>query len=651
MIIKSVRVQNFRSIKDDTLECDKLTALVGANGAGKSSFLKALDNFYSVKSDYTVEDFYNKEISQDIIITVTFTELTGDEKQKLHNYIDKGTLTIEKRIQWAEKGKISSSYYGNRLLNPEFGDIRKSFDKGDRLKTAKEIYAHLCSQPKYQSLQTATSKESIDTELKKWEASNIIQCQRFPDEGQFFGFKEVGTHNLEQYTKFILIPAVRDASEDATEGRGKGEVLSELIGLVVRKTLEQKEEVKEAKESIQQAYEKITNLSDELNDLSEALTKTLETYAPSARVKLSWQETEPIDAQDLLPKAGAKLVEDEYSSPVHQVGNGLQRAFVLTMLQQLAMTETGTSNESQGDVATIKSPNLILAIEEPELYQHPNRQRYLFQTLLKLADGGIHGIAEKVQVIYATHSPLFINIRRVEQIRVLRKISMGENNPKQTKTYSVPISEISKCSDKIYDKPVGTCTDDETKSRLEALMDSWMNEGFFADIVVLVEGDRDRAAIIGNATVLGYNFERLGISVIPCEGKLSISRPAIVFKEFKIPVYAIWDSDNPNNEGLRDNHCLQRLFRPNEIIENWPEKVSPQCACFKENMLNKIKHDLGEEYFDTKLSFYASQYSMEDKHALKNNNIMRMIFDTAKKDGKGCPMLNTIISSVVALKQ
>lgn len=47
MIIKSVQVKNFRSIKDEILQCDKLTALVGANGSGKPSFLRAIELFYS----------------------------------------------------------------------------------------------------------------------------------------------------------------------------------------------------------------------------------------------------------------------------------------------------------------------------------------------------------------------------------------------------------------------------------------------------------------------------------------------------------------------------------------------------------------------------------------------------------------------------
>lgn len=44
MRISRVRVQHFRSIEDDALEMRHLTSLVGANGGGKSAFLKALDS-------------------------------------------------------------------------------------------------------------------------------------------------------------------------------------------------------------------------------------------------------------------------------------------------------------------------------------------------------------------------------------------------------------------------------------------------------------------------------------------------------------------------------------------------------------------------------------------------------------------------------
>ena len=46
MLVKTVTVKNFRCAKDGVLNCEKLTALVGANGSGKSTFLRALQLFY-----------------------------------------------------------------------------------------------------------------------------------------------------------------------------------------------------------------------------------------------------------------------------------------------------------------------------------------------------------------------------------------------------------------------------------------------------------------------------------------------------------------------------------------------------------------------------------------------------------------------------
>ena len=80
MIIETIHIKNFRSILEETLHCENLTALVGANGAGKSSFLYALNLFY--KSSLTVkeEDYYNENTSTEIVIAVTFKNLTDEAK-------------------------------------------------------------------------------------------------------------------------------------------------------------------------------------------------------------------------------------------------------------------------------------------------------------------------------------------------------------------------------------------------------------------------------------------------------------------------------------------------------------------------------------------------------------------------------------------
>jgi len=372
MIIKALHVKNFRSIKDETLECDRLTALVWPNGAGKSSFLKALDMFYKVAASYTEDDYYAKDTANNILITITFTGLTEEEKKLFQKYIEGGDLTVEKEMKWPP-GKGSQKYYGTSLQNSEFDKFRKA----QSAKEKKEAYEELCALSKYSELPKWTKQDDATKKLKEWEESNLGTCTRQRDEGQFFGFKEVGEAHLERYTKFLLIPAVRDASEDAAEGKGK--VLSEIMDLVVRSVLAQREDVKKLQEDTQKKYEEITDPSNliELKTLEGSLTDTLGTYVPDTQVNLTWLKAENIEIP--MPKADIKLVEDNYPSPVERTGHGLQRAFILTMLQHLAvaqapMQESGdekqpvTDNAEKVEPASkgkIVMPNLILGIEEP----------------------------------------------------------------------------------------------------------------------------------------------------------------------------------------------------------------------------------------------------------------------------------------------
>jgi len=123
MIIREVHVKNFRSILDALLPCDCLTALVGRNGAGKSSFLRAFEMFYDSSAKVTAEDFYAEDTSQDIEIAITFAELTAEEQGFFSAYIDNNLLTVLRVFSLAP-GRKSGTYHGMRLQNPEFGGVR-----------------------------------------------------------------------------------------------------------------------------------------------------------------------------------------------------------------------------------------------------------------------------------------------------------------------------------------------------------------------------------------------------------------------------------------------------------------------------------------------------------------------------------------------
>ena len=106
MIIQKVHVKNFRSILDESLPCDSLTALVGRNGAGKSSFLSAIELFYDQSAKVTTEDFYSEDTTQDIEIAVTFADLSADAKELFSAYLDNDVLTVVRVFSLAEGKKI-----------------------------------------------------------------------------------------------------------------------------------------------------------------------------------------------------------------------------------------------------------------------------------------------------------------------------------------------------------------------------------------------------------------------------------------------------------------------------------------------------------------------------------------------------------------
>lgn len=129
--------------------------------------------------------------------------------------------------------------------------------------------------------------------MQAWEETHADLCSRQRDEGQFFGFKEVGEAHLERYTRFLFVPTVRDASEDAAEG--KGTVLSDIMDLVVRSVLAQREDVKRLQEDTQKRYDEIMDplRLAELQTLARDLSDTLKVYVPDASAHSTYNLDRP----------------------------------------------------------------------------------------------------------------------------------------------------------------------------------------------------------------------------------------------------------------------------------------------------------------------------------------------------------------------
>lgn len=415
MIIESIQIENFRCIKKAQLSCDELTVIIGRNGSGKSSFLKAIDIFYDVSSTITVEDFFNKDTNKEILVRVTCAQLKEDEVKEFQTYIRENKLIVTKKIS-ANDGNFIQKYYASAMQIPEFAAIR-TLGKREQISKFKELIASGQFSELSGNVKSANDVEEL---MMAYENSHPELKQPIEREEQFFGPKNIGGGKLDKYTKFVLVPAVREVEDEISDKKGTS--LYQLLDLIVYRHVNTREDILAFKAKFESELRNLYNSENlkELPKLSESITETLCKFSPGAKLNLNWEEIKPPDLP--LPKATATLIDDDFEGDISRKGHGLQRALIITLLQQLAVTvprEVTNKSEQPNAVKTenyeIIEPDLILAIEEPELYLHPLRCRYLSKLLSDLSiKDDVNG---KNQILYATHSPFFSSLTCISLIK------------------------------------------------------------------------------------------------------------------------------------------------------------------------------------------------------------------------------------------
>lgn len=633
MIIKTICVENYRLIRNVTLECNVLTALVGSNGSGKSTLLNAIGLFYNSKYKPVMEDFYNQDTSNPITITITFSDVPTEANESVGRYIREQNLVVKCTFSFLN-GKIERKDHGILLQNLDFTRIR-NMNATDGAKEYNNI------REKYQ-LSKWTSKEKTYEAMQEWEDANPEGCVEKEDDGSFFNSSGgPGRAYIEQHTSMLYVPAIRDASKDA--GDGSGSVLTNLMERVVQANMLNNKEIQKFEESICGQYDEIVGRFSvqEFEDLAMRITNTLKTFAPQSKVKI---HPKPHDFKLSFPSADVSLEENGYFSDVIRAGHGLQRAFIMAILSVLHETKKTVTSESTGRG---KQPDLVLLIDEPETYQHPSRQRYLanmFSGLTASSDN-----VPKTQIIYSTHSPHFVGIDRIENLRLLRPRTTPDDSG-ETCITQVKLDNIVEKLKSINASRNKDFSREGLVSRLYSIMNPWMNEGFFARIVVLVEGQSDREALLAAGRAMNLDLEADDISIIPCSGKNNIDKPLLIFNDLGIPTYTIWDSDCTIQDNEKGNNIhLQNLLNVSNIQE-YPNTVEKNYACFKCTLETTLQDHLTKSKYDYYLKVCKEQYGFGNgKDAMKNSFVTRVVMDMAKRDGLLPGVLKPIIEKIYAM--
>jgi putative ATP-dependent endonuclease of the OLD family len=476
------------------------------------------------------------------------------------------------------------------------------------------------------------------------------------DDGQFFGFQNAGRGALQRHTSFVFIPAVREASADAADG--KASAIGKLLQVVVRSAILQRQDIAEFQQQMNTRYRELTSPENmpELNALAGRLTADLKGLYADAEVGVAWQQS--ADLQVPMPNADVKLSDDGFGGPVDRQGHGLQRAFIFTLLQNLARaTQLQAGAQAapvEGDPpnpvprAPAQAPALILGIEEPEAYQHPTKQRHFAAVLRGLSNGTLPGADGRTQIAFASHSPMFVSMAHVDEIRFARRANCEDGAFKVCELRAMDLEQVAQKLAVASQLPPGDFTAATLAPRLHILGPE-LSEGFFADGVVLVEGPGDRSALVAAAHCLGVNFESAGIAVLPVVGKNNIDRPLLIFRELGIPTYAVWDCD-----GAQDGQANLRLLRAadpdsEQQVAPLQTAVHERYAHFQQKLEVCLRAELGGALYDEALRTAAAEFGVEaGRDAQKNPEIMKHTLALAREMGAVSPTLNSIVRAIWA---
>ncbi|MGE8781547.1 ATP-dependent nuclease [Leptospira terpstrae] len=187
--------------------------------------------------------------------------------------------------------------------------------------------------------------------------------------------------------------------------------------------------------------------------------------------------------------------------------------------------------------AEVTKMPLIIAIEEPEIFLHPHGCRHFYSILKNLSNSG-------VQVFYTTHRESFIDIREYQSIKLVKK----KQNSTEIKSFSGKIEDF-----------------DEIKA--SSKFDPEMNEVFFAEKAILVEGAADKISIKLAFEKLNKDLDSHNISIIECQSLSGIKPMIDILNHFDIDCFVVADED-PGNQ-TTESH----IKKIKNVLKNHSEKL------------------------------------------------------------------------------
>lgn len=646
MKLTQIHIQNFRACRDIRLEIGGMHALVGANNAGKSTVLRALDFLFnpSTKS-LNEESFWNKDTTLEIRVEAVFSELTDKEREALGAYLKPdGTFHMARSAKTgaksgdsdfdAEQGEdkiVIAQHYKKPIPEPDWLQESKINAKNiaEWWKTRDQLIVNGVS-----FAEEMTKKLSVEDWKEKAKEFLAANAERIPMQDSWIDNPK-GYANVLKGTLpfFVLVPAVRDVTEESkgTKSSPFGKLLYAILDTV---STEKKVKI----EGILSEVSRQMNRSggDERVPLIAETERQLNTLLSDFFTGCDLEIEFETPTLEVLLSAPKLYVDDGFKNAVENKGHGLQRAVIFTILRRYAEYMTSAPDG--------KKRNLILAVEEPELYMHPQAQRTIRRVFRKISDSND-------QVFFSTHSSLLVDVAYFDEI-IRMETACEETDCKRIMkctAWQLPMARMIEDLVSRIPSLKGKITPESMRDLYSHAYNPHRNEGFFASKIILVEGLTEEYSLpIYADAIPNCAFDPQGISVVECGGKGAMDRLLRIFNELHIPCYILFDYDSGNSDKKiidKSKELLALARKPQDAPQSL--FVDDTIACFSTKWETHLRLEIPDIESLTEEARRDLGLSDDSGKPLIARYIARKI--TSRKPPVVPPSLNTIIEKAVAV--
>lgn len=574
MKIKSLKIKNWRSIKEMEVSAQDLMIIIGQNNHGKSNLLSSILFFFG---EIKHQDLDFSQGASELFVEIEFEKLDEQDLITFNKYV-----TNNNTIKVRKTAHLGGSFEYNGWITTCEQDFLQENNASNY--TNRAIAESLPFYPYLPKTGKITKQQIIDAQqayIK--EHSEQIQWNYQLETTNFLGLKSVAKGI---FGEVYFLPAIKNASDDFSSKDTS--IFSKLLSEVIDEMSQNNSDWNGTKELVSELFAKFnkhidgeenSNRPQELIDFENELSAELTSWGANFDIQVS-----PPDIDTIFKANTSVWINDGTRTDIARKGHGLQRAVTIALIQLIAKRQLRAVENSETTSRAVSKSRYFI-FEEPELYLHPQAQRELFNTFTQLSETGS-------QVILCTHSNNLIDIDKYKSIYIVKKESEHIG------------TKVIQCEEDLFGN------DEKDNWNLSYWINPDRSELFFADKVILVEGATEKAVISALAKQL--DVFKYSYTMIDCGSKGNIPLYLKLLNKFQIKYVAVFDKDNQASKKQDAIDTANKLS--NKILSQINNNFGVEVI-----FDNDIEEELGYISGTSGKPFVALQYIKSNNFQITDN--------------------------------